>query len=409
MTQLCVLYRYMEAPAGVGYSYSTNPADYNTNDFITADDNYHALQNFFTEKFPELASNAFLVSGESYGGIYVPTLTVRILHGNSAGSGQSINLKGFVVGNGVNEFNTNSLIEYVYYHGFIGSALWKTLQSNCDGQYANPPNAACATAVNQASDVVYNGGLNFYGWNLECHDNSPGMNEKMRRSAEELFPGLQLPAKQQALAREHMLAPSLTAITAATGNLEMNVPCINSTAGTIYLNRADVRAALHIPAGLPDWGICTTQVNYTKTVHDITPYWSKAIEAGVHFTNYAGDTDMACNFLGNEQALASLNLTLDKPTAPWHVDHQVAGFFTAYTEGADFWTVKGSGHMVPQFRPQEAEVMFRTALQRSGAAAPNPNSDDQVDDAGQNQDDLEGTPLSLRGKRQLLDDGDDHY
>ncbi len=56
----------MEAPAGVGYSYSTNPADYNTNDFITADDNYHALQYFFTEKFPELADNAFLVSGESY-------------------------------------------------------------------------------------------------------------------------------------------------------------------------------------------------------------------------------------------------------------------------------------------------------------------------------------------------------
>ncbi len=118
----------------------------------------------------------------------------------------------------------------------------------------------------------------------------------------------------------------------------------------------------------------------------------------------------ACNFLGNEQALASLNMTLDKPTAPWHVDQQVAGFFTSYKEGADFWTVKGSGHMVPQFRPQEAEVMFRTALERSGAVPPNPNWTDEVDDTGINQDDLEGNGVkALRGQRQLMDDGDDHY
>ena len=134
--------------AGVSYSYSTNPADYNTNDFITADDNYHALQNFFTEKFPELASNAFLVSGESYGGIYVPTLTVRILQGNSAGSGQSINLKGFVVGNGVNEFNTNSLIEYVYYHGFIGSAL--APPSPCGSPRTPASSAATSTSASSS-------------------------------------------------------------------------------------------------------------------------------------------------------------------------------------------------------------------------------------------------------------------
>jgi hypothetical protein len=368
------------------------------------------------------------------GGIYVPTLTVRILEGNNAGTGTPINLKGFVVGNGVSEFNTNSLIEYIFYHGFIGSALWRTLQATCGGNYAKPPNSACAAAVNQASSVVYNGGLNFYGWNLECHDNSAGMSDKMRRSAELLFPGVDLPAKTEALARKQFLAPSLATVTAGGSNLGMNVPCINSTAGTLYLNRPDVRTALHIPAGLPDWGICTGQIKYTKTIHDITPYWAKAIKAGVHFTNYAGDTDLvraptstlkpltppcepsrthvftvqACNFLGNEQALDSLNLTLDAATVEWTVDAQVAGFFTSYKEGADFWTVKGSGHMVPQFRPQEAEVMFRTALERSGAM-PATSDSTQVDDDGANQDDLEGNVVKLRGARALMDDGDDHY
>ena len=39
-------------------------------------------------------------------------------------------------------------------------------------------------------------------------------------------------------------------------NLGAQVPCINSTAAHGWLNRADVRQALHIKAGLPDWDIC---------------------------------------------------------------------------------------------------------------------------------------------------------
>lgn len=49
--------------------------------------NYLALQSFF-KKFPEYASNEFYVTGESYGGIYVPTLSLRILQGNA-----TINMK----------------------------------------------------------------------------------------------------------------------------------------------------------------------------------------------------------------------------------------------------------------------------------------------------------------------------
>ena len=36
----------------------------------------------------------------------------------------------------------------------------------------------------------------------------------------------------------------------------MPIPCINSTADTTYLNRADVRDALHIPEGVQNWTVC---------------------------------------------------------------------------------------------------------------------------------------------------------
>merc|ERR1740117_2354384 len=68
---------YLEAPAGVGFSYSPVKADLTTGDNQTAADNLAALHAFFA-KFPEFKNNDFYVAGESYGGVYVPTLSQKI-------------------------------------------------------------------------------------------------------------------------------------------------------------------------------------------------------------------------------------------------------------------------------------------------------------------------------------------
>ncbi|KIH44021.1 hypothetical protein ANCDUO_25965, partial [Ancylostoma duodenale] len=41
------------------------------------------------------------------------------------------------------------------------------------------------------------------------------------------------------------------------------VPCMNETAVTVYLNRADVRKALGIPTTLGPWSICSDYISQT--------------------------------------------------------------------------------------------------------------------------------------------------
>lgn len=43
------------------------------------------------------------------------------------------------------------------------------------------------------------------------------------------------------------------------------------------------------------------------------------------------------------------------------MDGQVAGYNIAY-ERLSYWTVKGSGHEVPMYKPKEAFAMFRAYL-----------------------------------------------
>ncbi|CAH8548529.1 unnamed protein product [Schistosoma turkestanicum] len=69
---------YLEAPAGVGFSYSTDP-DQIWDDDKTALDNYHALLHFL-KKFPEYEGRRLFIAGESYGGVYVPTLSLLLLN-----------------------------------------------------------------------------------------------------------------------------------------------------------------------------------------------------------------------------------------------------------------------------------------------------------------------------------------
>lgn len=90
---------YVESPAGVGFSYSNTTADYITGDMRTAQDAYAFLQGFLT-KFPRYRANPFWVTGESYGGHYVPEFAYYIsMMNKEVSASDRINLVGVMAGN----------------------------------------------------------------------------------------------------------------------------------------------------------------------------------------------------------------------------------------------------------------------------------------------------------------------
>ncbi len=58
---------FVEAPVGVGFSYS-DTGDYACDDDRTALENMAAVQEFY-RLFPELLSNPLFIAGESYAGV----------------------------------------------------------------------------------------------------------------------------------------------------------------------------------------------------------------------------------------------------------------------------------------------------------------------------------------------------
>uniref|UniRef100_A0A1I8BWM9 Carboxypeptidase n=1 Tax=Meloidogyne hapla TaxID=6305 RepID=A0A1I8BWM9_MELHA len=119
---------FLESPAGVGYSYSTD-GNITTNDDETAKYNYEALKQFFN-KFPSFKGRPTVISGESYAGIYLPMLANLIINGQKT---FPINFKGVLIGNGMLSqiINVNTIPIFAYGHGMVDEKFWQRFSKKC--------------------------------------------------------------------------------------------------------------------------------------------------------------------------------------------------------------------------------------------------------------------------------------
>ncbi|XP_055386014.1 venom serine carboxypeptidase [Condylostylus longicornis] len=114
---------YIDNPVGTGFSFTDSAECYAKNEKDVGRDLYEVMQQFFT-LFPELQKLDFWVTGESYGGKYVPALAYKI-HRENQNSKQNpprihINMKGVAIGNGLSDpLHQLKYSDYLYQIGLI--------------------------------------------------------------------------------------------------------------------------------------------------------------------------------------------------------------------------------------------------------------------------------------------------
>uniref|UniRef100_A0AC34G586 Serine carboxypeptidase n=1 Tax=Panagrolaimus sp. ES5 TaxID=591445 RepID=A0AC34G586_9BILA len=130
------------------------------------------------------------------------------------------------------------------------------------------------------------------------------------------------------------------------------------------MNLPAVRKALHIPDKMYDWQICNNNIfnTYKNQYSDMTSFFKKVINAKIPILLYYGDTDSICNFMMGQKFSLQLGLPLIENGKAWMVNGQVAGIKTVY-DGLTFTTIRGAGHMAPQWRaPETAHAIKQFVL-----------------------------------------------
>ncbi|GMF10328.1 unnamed protein product [Phytophthora lilii] len=366
---LCV-----ESPVGVGFSYNASGV-YEADDLSQAQDLYDALQKFFG-KFPWLRENDFVVAGESYGGVYVPTTALAIVKGNAATTDvtKHINLKKFVVGNGVNEYMGFSAVMFAYYHGLVSTEVYQKFRNSCPElrEFEKSPlpapgfsdaSSECASATMDIFTMLVYDRINMYDVYGSCAG-SP--KEDIQR-----------------LVKEIMASSTPGKVPHPIGNT-MDL-CLDERRLEAYFNLAEVRDAMHANSALAHWNsnaLTTTSMDtlgailgaehpmlqhpqmlkYTPTLNaEVTPLWRELLESGVKGVIYHGDADLICNALGGLWAVESLSLPRLAPRSVWtfaEKDSKQTGGFVEMFKGLSYVTVKGAGHLVPMTQPEEAKQML---------------------------------------------------
>jgi len=127
---------------------------------------------------------------------------------------------------------------------------------------------------------------------------------------------------------------------------ETEDPVVLGDAVTDYMNWESTRKAFNIPSEVQAWEDCTN-LNYTMQAEGsiwIYPILRNKMKIMI----YSGDTDGCVPTYGTKQWIEELGWKTTQGWRPLYTDGQVSGYGQNY-EGLDFFTVKGVGHMAPQW------------------------------------------------------------
>ncbi|XP_070574647.1 lysosomal protective protein-like isoform X2 [Ptychodera flava] len=219
----------------------------------------------------------------------------------------------------------------------------------------------CQIQLDKVYHLVNDAGLNRYSLYLDCAGGIPPHADRFKADLKNIFKfyKFEMPkfptTKKNGTGMQDLLSTHGMVATS-------HIPCIDVSAETNYLNQASVRKALHIPETVQDWQVCSDEVgnNYQSTYKSMHAQY-RALVTKYRGLVYNGDTDMACNFLGDQWFVESLQLKETQARKQWLCDNQIAGFYHRF-QNLTYTTVKGAGHMVPQWKPRQALQMLNNFL-----------------------------------------------
>lgn len=367
-------------PAGDGYSCGT------WDDEHTAYHNSVYLESFF-RRFPKFKDNDYYITGESYAGVYVPTLVRHILdHSKEVDLGDhdddddnlstekkhdkeswslKKNLKGFAVGDGC--MGTKNVcgrdgpgplldLEFLHGHGQFSDKLYRETFDICSmedlvgfqthndtdnfGPGRGVSNSTCRGHLKKIEDAVGP----FYSYNL--YDACWYQND--------LEPPTRTSSQQSSSSGggSRNVREGTVSVTGALSDY----PCGGDQAFFDWVMMPQVKKALHVAPDANffsgDNGIGFT---YTPSEPDLMPFYHRVVnETDLRVLVYNGDTDPAINSFTAQNWTSHLGIPETEAWRPWTVDGKqyIGGYVTRYANNFDFLTVRGAGHMVPQHKPR---------------------------------------------------------
>lgn len=349
---------FVDSPVGTGFSYSNTATDYRTGDFKAASDIHTFLIKWF-EAFPEFLSNPFYVGGESYCGINIPMVVQEIVNGNEAGIKPTLNIKGYLVGNGMaDEVFDNSEVPFAHGKGLISEELYQAVKEACNSSYLYSTNASCESNLLEVSKVLM--GIN-HGHILEpvCYP----LSEKPESTGSQKL----LTKRYEKLEITDQVVGSRSRISSLAVRLQhayqdRQCPAVDKYyLSDVWANIPQVRKAIHAQSEeiTGEWVRCTHDFKYDYQVSSVIEYHRNLTQKGYRALIYSGDQDMVVPFVGTEAWIRSLNYAILDDWRSWWVDEQVAGYTRLYENNLTFATVKGAGHTVPEYKPRQAFVIFQ--------------------------------------------------
>eukprot|EP00998_Keelungia_sp_KM082_P002088 NODE_1252_length_1408_cov_58.128806_g1241_i0.p1 GENE.NODE_1252_length_1408_cov_58.128806_g1241_i0~~NODE_1252_length_1408_cov_58.128806_g1241_i0.p1 ORF type:complete len:447 (+),score=70.97 NODE_1252_length_1408_cov_58.128806_g1241_i0:48-1343(+) len=306
---------YVDEPIGVGYSTLSKPQQLVTTLEGMAEQLHGVLEKFFSA-YPQYSTQAFFITGESYGGHYIPALASYIIS-NATNSSLLPRLKGIAVGNGWNVMCIQGQHAGALNHemGLLNDAEYEEVHG-----FELEVKAACERG--DLTTALYNTGLAF-GTVLE---RSAKMNDE---------------------------------------DLRLHHP-YNTTLAVTMLNKPSVRAALHAN-GSHAFAMESQVVNVAlqgTNVRDMRPRYLNILNHGVRVLIYQGQMDPILTWSGQEAWLYTLDwehiaqFIAAKRFSLERVGGSDSYGFIQYDHNLAFGLMFNAGHLVPENQPANSLDMI---------------------------------------------------